>query len=356
MAKKVTKASKRPTITPQTRGAARTGPTVRPNTRPNFPFKIPGVKGNDDEAGLFSDPDTTPITGRTRKSKEAVEAAARRMRGPSAEEVDALGEGDYLEDTDTDPADDSDDGDDEGTDGAGDESDEEIDLEDLATDEERERMLRGTDVGAAMRAVAATPSPANTGAALRAEFEALVREEVERRMRTQSGSTNRVPDPELAPAPMPAAYLTAARVSHEDIDRLWDWIRRDPSSSQAFFGRIPNTSRQLHAIFEALADAEHTGVGLARALVVEGGAAPTHIGFAMIAPIMADDQLALLHVYLEPSMRGRLQQLIGPLVELASKELPNYRFGVYPANEAQRRLYGALLPSLGFTAHTLFVR
>jgi hypothetical protein len=76
----------------------------------------------------------------------------------------------------------------------------------------------------------------------------------------------------------------------------------------------------------------------------------------MIAPIMADDQLALLHVYLEPSMRGRLQQLIGPLVELAGKELPNYRFGVYPANEAQRRLYGALLPSLGFTAHTLFVR
>lgn len=346
MAKKVTKAAKR-TVTPLTKGAA--ARSSRSVARPSFPFKIPGVKGSSEEEALFSDPDTTPITGRTRRSKEAVEAAARRMRGPDADEVDALGEGDYIEETEPD-------GDDEDPEGDDDASDEESDLEDLATDEERERMLKGTDVGAAMRAVAMTPiaSPAATGAALRAEFEALVREEVERRLRAQEQTPNAVmPVNPSAPAP---AYLTATRVSHEDIDRLWDWIRRDPSSSQAFFGRVPGTSRQLHAMFEALADAESTGVGLARALVIEGGTVPTHIGFAMIAPIMADDQLALLHVYLEPSMRGRLQQLVGPLVELAGKELPNYRFGVYPANEAQRRLYGALLPSLGFTAHTLFVR
>jgi hypothetical protein len=348
MAKKVTKAptTRRPTITPQTKGASRTT-TARSSARPNFPFKIPGVKGSSDEEGLFSDPDTTPITGRTRRSKEAVEAAARRMRGPSAEEVDALGEGDYIEETD--PAD----GDDEDPEGDDTEGDEEGDLEDLATDEEREQMLRGTPTPSAPSA----PSPAATGAALRAEFEALVREEVERRLRSQehapSTVTPQMPVNPMTPAP---TYLTAAHVSHEDIDRLWDWIRRDPSSSQAFFGRVPATSRQLHAIFEALADAESTGVGLARALVIEGGAMPTHIGFAMIAPIMADEQLALLHVYLEPSMRGRLAQLVGPLVELAGKELPNFRFGVYPANETQRRLYGGLLPSLGFTAHTLFVR
>lgn len=163
------------------------------------------------------------------------------------------------------------------------------------------------------------------------------------------------------PAPAPtarAAELVAPLILPEDVDRLWDWLRADPTSAQSFFGLMPKNSMQLHRIFATLGECEQSGVGLARAIYLEG---PTggreHIGFGMLAPIMGAEKLAVVHLYLSPARRGYLAQLAAALLELTAQHLPpGFKFAIIPSDVTQTRLYGQVLQPLGFTTHTIYVR
>lgn len=146
--------------------------------------------------------------------------------------------------------------------------------------------------------------------------------------------------------------LRGAHITAEDIDRLWDWLRSDKDYGFAFVGRTFNTSLALHVFMTQMSQAETQGVALIRALHYH----EHHLGFAMLAPILAQERTALMHVYLQPAVRGQLAQFIRPLVEIAQKTAPGVHLAVPSmGDDAYTRLHRQLLKPLGFQEHVMFI-
>lgn len=300
-------------ITPLTKGAGVPPHTRTPLQQPNFPFAIPPVRPSStlsEEERLYSQPPSgrAPMSTKPQLRGNADAARARMMGGgiPDDAEVDSLGEADVIGDA-----------------------------QQYEPEQEQEY----------------EPEPPEDDArtsALREEI-AQLRETMSK---MQAGNPTAAPSPAPAAAP---AFLDARLVMIEDADRLWDWVRADAHSGHAFFGLTFATSMALHSTIRSMQQAEANGVGMLRAIHTNH-TVPQHIGFVMLAPIMADERLALAHVYLRADLRGRLQQLLPALLQLAAQEMPNFKIGVLPADLTQQRLYRALLAPLGFTEHTVFVR
>lgn len=147
--------------------------------------------------------------------------------------------------------------------------------------------------------------------------------------------------------------LIAMPVRVGDVDRLWDWLRADADKGQAFLGKPMTTSVALHAQIRFLVEqTEPEGVAIIRSLYWH----EEHFGFAMLAPILAADRTALLHIYLKKDARGALATLVQALVELAEQAVPGMHLAVSSADATWARLHRSLLAPLGFVEHTMFVR
>lgn len=146
--------------------------------------------------------------------------------------------------------------------------------------------------------------------------------------------------------------LLAMPLRVADVDRLWDWLRADGDQGRAFLGVPITTSPSLHDHLSFLAkDAEQQGVALIRALYWKG----THFGFAMLAPILADEATALMHIYLMKEARGSLQAILPALVALAQQAAPGKHLAVASPDKVWAKLHRTLLAPLGFVEHTMFV-
>lgn len=143
--------------------------------------------------------------------------------------------------------------------------------------------------------------------------------------------------------------LTARPIDIEAIDRLWDWIRGD--TQQAFLGRTFRTTIELHRFMQALVIGERTGTSLVRQLLF--GDDP--VGIVMLAPILAQERTALVHLYLVQQVRGELANLVGPLMEIASQVYSGH-LAIWSGDLQASRAFAKILGPLGFAAHTMFVR
>lgn len=191
---------------------------------------------------------------------------------------------------------------------------------------------------------------------LTSAFDADVEKEVERRVTARlSGPVTT--EPAQTPNASMAPGVTVRPVTIEDGDRLWDWIRADGDHGAAFLSRPMQTSMDLHGVMHALITAESAGTALMRAVYYEGATeGDQHLGFAALAPILPVEQVAVMHIYLRPEVRGQLAALTGPLVQVASSILPTYKLAVVSHDAAWARLHRQVLLPLGFTEHVMFVR
>lgn len=147
--------------------------------------------------------------------------------------------------------------------------------------------------------------------------------------------------------------LAAHALRVGDIDRLWDWIRADRQDEvKAFLGRSFTTSVELHQFLWMIASLEPKGLAVIRALYW----GHEHFGFAMLAPILAQERTALMHLYLTQQARGSLFNIAGPLVDVASRVLPGVHLAVSSLDQQWAKLHRAVLQPLGFVEHTMFVR
>lgn len=333
------KVSLRPTPTSKgahtsTQRAAKTAKAAITPATP-LPWAVRPPKPTNDEDNLYSQ---GVVVSRNRgRHADAVAAAQQRMQG-------------RLDDDDTEDVESADDIDENADDTMDDGTDDE--LQDGAQDDNTPASI--ADLAALLQAFQTQQQPS-------ADFEQRVQEEVAKRLQPQPVTSGFIA-PAPAPTSAPSTFLAIHRVTDEDVDRLWDWLRADPGSAQAFFANLPKTSMQLQSIIAALHNGEAAGVGMIRSLRIERTQGPLgtplseHIGFAMAAPMFTDEKIAMLHIYLSSNYRGQLQQMLPSFLDLAAQELPSFRFAVMPNGAAQLRLYGALLPPLGFTTHTMFVR
>ncbi len=167
---------------------------------------------------------------------------------------------------------------------------------------------------------------------------------------------------QTAPAPAPPGLpagivlsniegLFARAITPEDTDRLWDWVRADKDYGQAFLGRQIRSSLALHTFMQRLVEVEAQGIALIRSIQFH----EHHLGFAMLAPILAEEKTALMHVYLQPAVRGQLAQFVVPLVDIARKVAPGVHLAVVSADESWARLHRQVLKPLGFREHVMFV-
>lgn len=289
-----------------------------------FPFKVTKPKGAQlaEETELYSTEQVDPVSGRrilqgaraaANTRMHASATARRRRRAREADEaaeddLDGLGEG--------------------------------IDAEDDEPEEEDIRDEPEDDPEFEIPPPAAVPEPAAP----------LSPAQVFQRINEQP-----VLDP--PPATRPAPGLNVRSVGIDDADRLWDWVRMDGDRGQSFFGQVIANSLDLHALLAQHTLRERDGTALVRAIYYEGGTrGDVHIGFLALSPIMLAEQVAALHVYLQPEVRSRLAVLTAPLVALALQLLPAYKLVLLTDDQAQMRLYRQVLAPLGFAEHAVFVR
>lgn len=148
------------------------------------------------------------------------------------------------------------------------------------------------------------------------------------------------------------AELTVAPTTLRDIDRLWDWIRTDADGGQQFLGQHFSHSQQLHTLVQRLIELEQPGLAVFRSLLWE----TRHFGFLMLSPILADEQTALCHVYLEAQARGGFDGLIDSLVSIAEQLVPNTHLAFYSPDAPSEQRYTKVLGQLGFKKHAMFIR
>lgn len=135
-------------------------------------------------------------------------------------------------------------------------------------------------------------------------------------------------------------------VTIADIDRLWDWARMDK-------GSLPLTARsslELHLGFQSFQRHEARGEAWVRALTYSD----THIGFAMLFPILPKLGVMVGHLYIAPPVRRRgLARILAPvLVELVCRQYPSLQLAIVtPADAAAE----AILPALGFHKQVVYL-
>lgn len=131
-----------------------------------------------------------------------------------------------------------------------------------------------------------------------------------------------------------AAAISVSPVDDKAIDRLWDWIRADDDHGLRFLGPPPETSKELHE--------RVLGFGEAFYAIYEdplAGGPPQHIGFVGLG-FAPTDEFALVRLYLAVAVRGRLREIVPPLIALAAKAFPNVgKFAVHTEDAATARLY-----------------
>lgn len=130
-----------------------------------------------------------------------------------------------------------------------------------------------------------------------------------------------------APAPASAPARLSWRVpTDEDVDRLWDWIRLDgPAQLQQFGVR---TSVDLHAKMRSLTQLDAQGSAVSRALVWDG----EHVGQGTVFPIV--EAVGLVHLYLDPGVRGRGFAIAKAGVQMLKQEQPALRLSVTTTRKA----------------------
>lgn len=150
-------------------------------------------------------------------------------------------------------------------------------------------------------------------------------------------------------------YITKVTVAC--IDHLWDWIRTDGDHGKSFLGMPITTSLALHQYIQYIAKAEEQAHSAIRSIYWYGnGSGLNHLGFVMLSPILAQERTALMHIYLEKSMRGGLAKIVGPLVDMAEAYAPGMHLAVYSADDVWARLHKRLLTPLGFREQVMFIR
>lgn len=155
----------------------------------------------------------------------------------------------------------------------------------------------------------------------------------------------------VASRTVPAIF--ADRVSVGDVDRLWDWLRIDDPKEPQFLGRVHPSSQSLHGLLRWMS-IEGEGNRLAMIRAIHHG--PHHLGFAMLAPILAEERTALMHIYLRQEVRGQIAEFLVPLIEIAEQVVPGFRLAATSLDDGMRRLHRKILTPLGFTEHVMFVR
>jgi hypothetical protein len=152
------------------------------------------------------------------------------------------------------------------------------------------------------------------------------------------------------PAPRPTLDVRARPCTAQDADRLWDWLRSEQGKGDRFLGRSFSASVDLHHHLAAL----HLKGGL-RAVDVNG----THAGFFLLNPIDTHFNIAMLHIYAAPIIRGETAQLVFTLWPYVLREAraiipPTMKLGIHTwlPDEAMTRL---VVP-YGFTRFVTFVQ
>lgn len=170
----------------------------------------------------------------------------------------------------------------------------------------------------------------------------------------QTAPTTNVHYPSFAPQPVTTAApqsVTLDRVSVEDVDRLWDWVRADAEGTSAFLGATFANSRDLFTYVGKVAEQERSGHAAFYAIREGDGLR----GFILLWPIYREtgkNPVATTHIYLEPESRGRLASLLPALMHEADRLAPGVNLCVI----TQRQEWAAMLKSAGFESQFVLTR
>ena len=145
--------------------------------------------------------------------------------------------------------------------------------------------------------------------------------------------------------PVEPSPYTARVITDADVDRLWDWVRKDEDRGHEFLGIHPETSKALYDYFAAMSAKENADA----VAIVEG---ETHIGFVTFNPIDRIARSACVHIYLDQAKRGEALTLLPQLLRLFDEQFPHYAMVILTAQEAAMRLYR----QLGFEVKYLLMR
>lgn len=300
------------------------------------PRLVDQSEGDPEEAAAFAPRvgDVMPVDRRNRRvSGAALEAAQRRMAGTRIE-------------------DDSDENDEADEEGSESEDQEEPEAE---PDESRQQADEAVQLWEAVQFRPDPPYVAPVPAKARTPHPS---EQYEQPQTTQSPSTVRKTGVEIHSNGVMThpSGLMLMKVTVKCVDSLWDWIRGDEDLGKSFLGAPITTSLALHQYIQYIAKAEESATSIIRSLYWNDGGHGQHLGFIMLAPILANERTALMHVYLEKSVRGGLGKMIAPLVDMAEAFAPGLHLAVWSSDDVWARLHRRLLEPLGFTPRVMFIR
>lgn len=138
--------------------------------------------------------------------------------------------------------------------------------------------------------------------------------------------------------------LRLTKVSDEEIDHLWDWLRQDEDRGAAFFGVAIQVSVALHA--------QINGISVSANELIRSLHTPReHVGFVHIVK-SPEENVGTLKLYLRPDYRQYNAKVLMPVVDLARQMLPAFRFAI-SVPPAFVPMYRAALT--GFVEHTMFL-
>jgi hypothetical protein len=144
---------------------------------------------------------------------------------------------------------------------------------------------------------------------------------------------DRLAVPAPKPAPVPAvAPLTLAAPTINDVDRLWDWIRRDQRDEySSVFPYTATTSVGLHQVVQSVIDKAPEGLAAFYAIHWKGD----HVGFTALDPILSSQ--APVHLYLCRTVRGQGVAIGRALCREAAVRHPDLSLMVVTSNPRIQR-------------------
>lgn len=154
----------------------------------------------------------------------------------------------------------------------------------------------------------------------------------------------------VAPAMQAPPQLDLSDVTHQDLDQMWDWARQDPQGARDFMGTLPAHSRALYDWLYGMLTLQREQRARINSIILNRRL----IGFVALAPIdrTSPEPKASVHLYLEPSVRGILPQLLPALLQVAEVAEP----GVTLMIETRRPEWARILERVGFTSSMVLTR
>lgn len=125
-------------------------------------------------------------------------------------------------------------------------------------------------------------------------------------------------------------------VEEADIDRMWDWARKDPDVARSFLGQTYATSRALRGFFDGLAVKVLQGQAALIAIDQDG----RHVGFSALSPIRQGS--GFVHLYIEPDSRALVHGILTELLGFAARSFPGLQLVVLTDRAELMRLYRPL--------------